>query len=372
MALTFNERPKEHLLFTAEQVATSTLAALRNRSTLARIVNTDFGRDFVPGRGAAVTVKQPVMIDKARVYTADDRAAENPITYSALYEPFTSMKLTDQVYNAVKLPDDFTTFTLADMERQVVAPMAESVADAVNNVVATAFTGVDAGLTAVDTGTKGQYVGGDGKSYADLRALREAGTTVAGFGLGLKKTSGLVKDADLTAKTNKDVLRVIRAAKRLMDLRGVPAQGRTLVVGAGWSAAILSQPQLNLVDAAGTDGLLRDATLGKLYGFTIVEDNAIEAYDAFAVQRDAVTLATRVPVIPRGVAFGQTASAQGFTMRYMHDYDVDHLQDRAVVDTFAGASVLDAQRIVKLTGTDGMEEPAEATAEATAGETASS
>lgn len=358
MALTFNERPKEHLLFTAEQVATSTLAALRNRSTLARIVRTDYGRDFVPGRGAAVTVKQPVMIDKARVYTADDRAAEAAITYSALYEPFTSMKLTDQVYNAVKLPDDFTTFTLADMERQVVAPMAESVADAVNGIVAAAFEGVEAGLTVVDKGAEGQYVGSDGNSYASVRDLREAGASLAGFGLGLKATSGLVKNADLKADSNADVLRTIRAAKRLMDLRGVPAQGRTLVVGAGWSAAILSQPQLNLVDAAGTDGLLRDATLGKLYGFTIVEDNAIDAYSAYAVQRDAVTLATRVPAIPRGVAFGQTTSRDGFTLRYLHDYDVDHLQDRAVVDTFAGASVLDPQRIVKLTGAEGIEEPA--------------
>lgn len=360
MALTFNERPKEHLLFTAEQVATSTLAALRNRSTLARIVNTDYGREFVPGRGASVTVKQPTMIDKARIYSEADRAAEAAITYSALYEPYTSLRLTDQVYNAVKLPDDFTTFTLTDMEQQVVAPMAESVADAVNGIVAAAFDGVEAGLTAVDKGTKGQYVGADGESYADIRELREAGTTFVGYGLGLQPAAAgsLVRNADLVADDNTDVLRTIRAAKRLMDLRGVPAQGRTLVVGAGWSAAILSQPQLNLVDAAGTDGLLRDATLGKLYGFTIVEDVTIDAYAAYALQRDAVTLATRVPAIPRGVAFGQTTSRDGFTVRYLHDYDVDHLQDRAVVDTFAGASVLDGQRIVKLTGTAGMEEPA--------------
>ena len=82
MALTFNERPKEHLLYTPEQVANSTLAALRYQSTLARIVSTDAGRDFVPGRGASVTVRRPVMIDPARVYSAEDRAAEKAITYS--------------------------------------------------------------------------------------------------------------------------------------------------------------------------------------------------------------------------------------------------------------------------------------------------
>lgn len=359
MALEFNERPKEHLLYSAEQVATSTLAALRNRSTLARIVHTDFSREFVPGRGAGVTVKQPVMIDKARVYTEADRKVEAAITYSALYEPYTSMRLTDQVYNAVKLPDDFATFTLTDMERQVVAPMAESVADAVNNIVASAFGSVEAGLSAVDKAQKGYYVGSDGQGRETVTELREANLPLVGYGLGLNGRSGIVKDADLTANSNAEVLRTIRAAKRLLDLRGVPAQGRTLVVGPGWSAAILSQKNLNLVDAAGTDGLLRDATLGRLYGFDIVEDAAIDVYAAYAMQRDAVTLATRVPAIPRGVAFGQTASAQGFTVRYLHDYDVDHLQDRAVVDTFAGAKVLDVQRIVKLTGADGIEEPAE-------------
>ena len=39
-------------------------------------------------------------------------------------------------------------------------------------------------------------------------------------------------------------------------------------------------------------------------------------------------------------------------MRYLQDYDPDHLTDRAVVDTFAGAQVLDPQRIVKLDGAD--------------------
>ncbi|WP_187974037.1 hypothetical protein [Corynebacterium poyangense] len=139
-------------------------------------------------------------------------------------------------------------------------------------------------------------------------------------------------------------------------------QGRYLVVGSGWAGALLSQPNLFKVNEAGTDGLLRDATLGRLYGFTVVEDYAIDPYAAYALQRDAVTLATRVPVAPRGAAFSSTASADGFTLRYLHDYDPDHLQDRAVIDIFAGASVLDPQRIVKLTGKAGIEEaPATAT-----------
>lgn len=364
MALTFNERPKEHLLYTPEQVANSTLAALRYQSTLARIVSTDAGRDFVPGRGASVTVRRPVMIDPARVYSAEDRAAEKAITYSRLFEPYTSIKLGHQIYNAVKLPDDFATYTLTDMERQVVAPMAQSVADALNKTVASTLESVPEGMTKVDTAAKGALVT-EGNAFVDeegrtaVQQLVESGEEFLGYGVGLSEDgkTGPVKAEQLTANSNREVLRTIRAAKRLLDARGVAPSNRYLIVGGGWVGAILSQPQLNLVDAAGTDGLLRDATLGRLYGFTIVEDYSIDAYSAYALERDAITLATRVPAIPRGVSFGQTASAQGFTLRYLHDYDVDHLQDRAVVDTFAGAQILDPQRIVKLTGVDGIEEP---------------
>lgn len=367
MALTFNERPKEHLLYTPEQVANSTLAALRYQSTLARIVSTDAGRDFVPGRGASVTVRRPVMIDPARVYSAEDRAAEKAITYSRLFEPYTSVKLGEQIYNAVKLPDDFATYTLTDMERQVVAPMAQSVADALNKTVADTLTSVPEGLTAVDTAASGALVTTEGTAFTDqpdgktaFQQLVESGEEFLGYGVGLGGAGAHVKEDQLRANTNREVLRTIRAAKRLLDARGVAPSNRYLIVGGGWVGAILSQPQLNLVDAAGTDGLLRDATLGRLYGFTIVEDYSIDAYSAYALESNAITLATRVPAIPRGVAFGQTASAQGFTLRYLHDYDVDHLQDRAVVDTFAGAQILDPQRIVKLTGADGIEEPAAA------------
>lgn len=349
----------DHLLYTPEQVAQSTLAALKYQSTLARMVNTDYSREFAPGRGTTVTVRRPVMIDKAKVYTQANRQNEDRIEYSNLYQPHTFVTLTDQVYNAVKLPDLFTTFTLSDMETQVVAPMAESVAEQINAVVVSAFQSVPAGLTAIDKANpkSGAYVGEDGKSYADLNALRDAGTMFAGFAAGDKVS---VKPGALKATYREDVLPTIRSAHQLLSQRGVPLTGRVLVVGANWEAALLDHPQLQKVNESADSGLLRQATLGKLYGFTIVADYTVGANEAWAFQRDAITLATRTTAIPRGVAFARTVSAQGFSLRYLHDYDPDILTDRAVVDTFAGAQVLDAQRIVKLTGSDSMIESAPA------------
>lgn len=38
-----------HQLYTPEQAARSTLAAVRYQSTLARLVNTDYSTEFTPG-----------------------------------------------------------------------------------------------------------------------------------------------------------------------------------------------------------------------------------------------------------------------------------------------------------------------------------
>lgn len=348
-----------HQLYTPEQAARSTLAATRYQSTLARLVSTDFSTEFVPGRGATVTVKRPVMIDKARVYTADDRKAENAITYSDIYQPYTSVTISDQVYNAVKLPDDFATFTLESLETQVIAPMAESVAEHINRVVIGALESTKAGLRSVfDQSTKSTaeaspYVGKDGKAYASMAELRAAGTEFDGF-----VNHVTVTNAQLKATYREDVLGTIRAAHQLLGQRGVPLANRYLVVGANWEAALLGVENLNKVNEAGDSGVLRQAILGSLYGFTIVVDYGIGANDAYAFQRDAVTLVTRTTAIPRGASFASTVAAQGFTLRYLQDYDPDHLTDRAVVDTFVGAEVLDPQRIVRLTGATTMLESA--------------
>lgn len=341
-----------HLLYTPEQAARSTLAALRYQSTLARMINTDFSTEFVPGRGSSVTVKRPVMVDKARTYTAENREAGDAITYSNLFQPFTSVSLKDQVYQAVKLPDDFMTFTITSLESEVIAPMAQTVAEEVNAIVAGALATTPDGLTAIDKATKNKYVGTNGTAYDSLDALREAGTQYAGMGAGVT-----VKAAQLTPTYREDVLGSIRAAHQLLSQRGAPAAGRVLVVGANWEEVLLSLDNLNKVNEAGGDGVLRAATLGILYGFTIVVDYSIAPDEAYAFQRDAITLVTRTTVAPRGASFASTVAQDGFTMRYLQDYDPDHLTDRAVVDLFAGAEILDGQRIVKLKGSATMNQP---------------
>lgn len=358
-----------HQLYTPEQAARSTLAAVRYKSTLARLVNTDYSTEFTGGRGATVTVPRPVMLDKARVYTADNRKSGDAIKYTDLVQPFTSVSISDQVYQAVKLPDDFTTFTLESLENQVVGPMAESVAEHLNKVVIDAFGTVKSGLLPgfdLKPGTKAPYVGADGTAYETLEKLRDANTTFAGFSADVS-----VKAADLKAKYRGDVTKAIRSAHQLLGQRGVPLNGRYLAVGANWEAALLGLDNLNKVNEAGNPDTLRDATLGRLYGFNIVVDYAIDPNTAYAFQRDAITLVTVTTALPRGAAFASSIAKDGFAMRYLQDYDPDHLTDRAVVDTFAGAQVLDPQRIVKLDGADTMVDEAPTASSGSTGGTTS-
>ena len=339
-----------HQLYTPKRAARSPLAAVRYQSTLARLVNTDYSTEFKQGRGAQVNVKNPVMIDDARVYTAENRENGDAITYTELVQPFKPVTVSDQVYQAVKLPDDFMTFTLESLENQVVGPMAESVAAHLNRIVVDAFGTVQSGLLPgfdLKPGNETPYVGANGTAYKNLKELRAANTTFAGFSAGVS-----VKAADLKAKYRGDVSKVIRSAHQLLGQRGVPLNGRYLAVGANWEAALLGLDNLNKVNEAGNPDTLRDATLGRLYGFNIVVDYAIDPNTAYAFQRDAITLVTVTTALPRGAAFASSIAKDGFAMRYLQDYDPDHLTDRAVVDTFAGAQVLDPQRIVKLDGAD--------------------
>ena len=357
-----------HQLYTPEQAARSSLGAVRYQSTLARRLAKPLTGVQQAGRGMTVNFKSPIFIDPARVYTRDMRRSETPIEYSDLYQDNLSIELTDQVYNAVKLPDDFYTFTLENLEQQVIRPMAQSVAEHIDSVVVGALGDVQAGLSAADKAPKGSIVADDGTVFPTKSSdrngsaeevakkarqeFRDSGKKFGAFGAGVKG----ITNASLNADSRRTALRAVRAASQLLGMRGVANGDRVLVVGSAWEAAFLDAEQLRFVDRAGSDGALRQATIGTLYGFEVIVDYSIDSTAAYALDAEGVALVTQTTTIPRGAAFASTITEGGFTLRYLQDYDPDILTDRAVVDTFAGAKILDSQRVLKLTGTETMSE----------------
>lgn len=68
--------------------------------------------------------------------------------------------------------------------------------------------------------------------------------------------------------------------------------------------------------------------------------NALPPDVGFAFHRTAYVLAMRAPAIPSGATFGATQTFQGLAMRWLRDYDFRNVQDRSLVDTFIGTSIV--------------------------------
>lgn len=303
-----------NMLYTPEQAARSTIAALRHLTVLPRTVRQDFSTEFVAGRGQTVNVLAPTRLSdegdsqsEARVYSKADREARREIVFDEIAQDYVSVSMTDQVYKAVRLPDDFATFDLTSLEQQVLRPMAESVVDGLTSPLVDVMTGIDTDANIPEIAVDGSNV-------------RQA----------------------------------LIQARRVLNSRKVPQAGRVIAVGPGVEAAFLSDDLLQKANESGSTGVLREATIGRLFGFDIVADPALPEDYAVAYDRDAFALVTRPSRAPEGAAFAATRAQDGFAMRYIQHYSPIHLEDQAVLDAFVGAAVLDERRAVSLTLGDGV------------------
>lgn len=288
-------------LFRPEQAAKATLSSLRRLTLLPRTVRQDFSQEFVAGRGQTVNVLGPISAGKAKVYTKENRAARDAIQFNDIVQEWFPVTLEDQVYNAIRLPDDFATFSLEDMTRQVLRPQAESVVDELAAPLITE-------MSAIATDASIPKVAPDGSNFRQV----------------LIKTRQVLND------------------------RGIPAAGRTFAVGSDLEAAALSDELLQKVNESGTSDVLRDATIGRLFGFTIVADPKLASDFGIGYHKDAFAHVTRPSRQPDGAAFSASVAQDGYALRWIQHYNPLQLEDQSVVDTFYGATTLDADRAVSV------------------------
>ena len=292
-------------LFSPEQAARATLSSLRWLTNLPRTVRQDYSNEFVAGRGQTVNILGPISAGTAKVYTAANRTARDAIQFNDIAQTWVPVTLEDQVYNAVRLPDDFATFTLEDMTRQVLRPQAESVVDALATPLITE-------MSAIDTDASIPEVAPDGSNFREV---------------------------------------LIKARKVLND-RKVPAADRFFAVGSDLEAAALQDELLQKVNESGSSEVLRNATLGRLFGFTIVADGALASDFGIAYHRDAFAHVTRPSRQPDGAAFSASVAQDGYALRWIQHYNPLQLEDQSVVDTFYGAATLDEDRAVSVALSD--------------------
>lgn len=131
---------------------------------------------------------------------------------------------------------------------------------------------------------------------------------------------------------------LIRARATMNRLR-VPAGARVVLVGTNVEAALLEDEKLNLASNVGDAeavSQLREATLGRRYGFNFVVASELDPNTAIAMVDSAFIFATGAPSVPQSVPFGATASHNGVALRWIRDYDSLKFQDRSIFNTYQG------------------------------------
>ncbi len=291
-------------LITAQGIAQVAVELLVRTLVLPRTVVNVPGVEFDGSNGDSLTIRVRTP-RTARVQITPF----TPITYDELAEVPVTLRVS-HLYDAARLSDEELTLDVVNFAAQVSAPQIASICIAAENMLADVMNALTPSLT----------IAADGS----------------------------------------DVEAQILAAREQLAAADVPLGGRTLAVSPQVATFILKLDKFTRVDASGSASALRDATIGRLYGFDVVESPALSLGTALAYHSSAFLFATKAPAIPRGASSAAAAVAQGIALRQLFGFDTSTLSDASVVSTFAGAALVvdseesgsdeggDVLRVVKL------------------------
>ncbi|MEV8056576.1 P22 phage major capsid protein family protein [Streptomyces antimycoticus] len=283
-----------------EVIANASVGLLERELVLSNLVWTNHGLDFTGAKNDTVSLRIPARTAARTLAWRANRDATDgsgDVVLDNLAEDSISVSLDTDVYSAVPVTDEEMTLDITDFGSQILDPQVRAVAAYLDNKVASMITGAT-------------YV------------------------------SPITYTVGTDDTTSPDILSKITGARKQLNTNDVPQENRTLLVGANFEERLLNAGNLLDVSQSGSDGALREATIGRLRGFTVVVSNAIDPDDAYAFVPSAFILATRAPVIPQGATFGASASHAGYAMRWIRDYDASKLRDRSIVNAYAGTRVV--------------------------------
>ena len=272
------------------QIVEAAALLLQREIVLPRLVWHQPSAAFVGALDDTVTLRVPA------VRTAKTRVMRSTTALSAadLTETSVPVKLDTHVYDLLNITDEQLTLDIVDFSRQVLNPQLRAVAEGMEGVIATALSG--ATWEASDIG----FVEGTDEGY--------------------------------------DVL--VEAGRELNKLN-VPRSGRVFVAGANVEAALLGDDRVVKANESGSDSALREATIARLAGFTVVGSNALDEDEAYAIHSTAIAFANVAPALPEGAAMKARIATEGLALRYLRDYNPTNATgpvDRSLVDAFVGAA----------------------------------
>jgi hypothetical protein len=286
-----------------QKLVGAALPLLKRQMILSAFIDKQSAADFKGAQGDVLNIRRPAVL-AARSETIT-RSKTRSIQTDEIVESTIQVKLDTHVYSAVDITDAEATLDVESFAGQILAPQVESIAS-------------DLDLKVRD-------------ALETLPELKDANGTPIAIG----------RDDDPEVQAKKIRFAIPKLRKHL-NANHVPVGGRVLLVGSEVEAALINDPHLTKLDESGTTDALREASIGRLYGFTIVSSDVIDPDEMIAVHPTAFKLALIAPVAPQGAAFAASQSANGVAMRYIRDYNSDKAMDRSFLSVYSGISpVLD-------------------------------
>lgn len=274
----------------AETVVRTALGLLEREVALPRLIWRDAQiADARLKKNDTITCRLPAYV-KANSRTLRAGAAR---TKSKLVERAVDIKLDTDIYIDLPITDEELTLDIEDFGTQVLTPVISGVARGLEDELAATITGA---------------------------------TYEKSVELDLNDLKGTIAEA-----------------RELLNKANVPAGGRTLLIGSEIDSAMIQVDNLVRLDASGTTDTLREALIGRVYGFDVVVSNLIAPATAYAFHRTAFAMTARAPIVPAGAPWGATQSFAGFGIRTVRVFDPDEVEDRFIADSWIGSTpVLDA------------------------------
>lgn len=271
----------------AEKVVATSLGLLEREVVLPRLVWRDAAIADVKGaKGDTITVRLPAYaVPNKRTLRSGTARSK-----STLHERAVDVKLTTGVYLDVPISDEELTLDIEDFGAQVLNPV------------------------------------------------------VAGIGRGLEQEiADVINNAAYDRTVSLDLANLkegFAEARELLNKANVPVTGRTLLIGSEVDSALIQLENLVRFDQSGTTETLREATIGRVYGFNVVTSNLIDPDAAYAFHSTAYAMTSRAPIVPAGAPWGATQSFGGFAVRTVRVFDPDEVEDRFVADSWIGCNIV--------------------------------
>jgi hypothetical protein len=273
----------------AQRIVDAANLLLQREIVLPRLVTRFGATDFTGQLDDTLTRR----VDARRVAKQRTMRSDTALQAEDLAQTKVDITLDTHVYDLLNIRDEELTLDIRDFAREVLAPQIRGVVEGLENVLAAAIEGATFVADAVS-----------GPNPYDVAV-----------------------DASIA-----------------LNKQNVPRAGRVLLLGANLEGAFLKDDKLSKVNESGTSDALRDATITRVAGFTVVGSNAVDPDFGAAFHSSAFAMAAVSPVVPAGASHGAQSNSEGLALRYIRDYNPTNSTgpvDRSLVDSFVGASSVD-------------------------------